>query len=152
MEEERFRKYYSDFKSRKIGELEINIAPTKNDIPFLEFAGFDETNRSFVIIFRLENENSKIAFEDDLIKIYVGMNTNKIAKIVVKNVDRHRIKEITVSFGTTLDEFNRKLLEAVNKAAPVEDRLRKLGNYDVVDRQLRETKDIFEKSSSSGSL
>lgn len=152
MEKDRFRKYYSDFKSRTIGELEINIAPTKNDIPFLEFAGFDETSRSFVVIFKLENENSKLGLEDDTLEIHVGMNTNKIAKIVVKNVDRNSLKAKTVSFETTLDKFGRELLEAVTKITPVEDRLRKIGNYDIIDRQLKETKDILEKRSASASL
>lgn len=152
MEKDRFRKYYSDFKSRKIGELEINIAPTKNDIPILEFAGFEEPNKRFVIGFKLENENSKIALEDDMLEIHVGMNTNKIAKIVVKNVDRNNIRAITVSFETTLDRFGQKLLEAVDRVSPIEDKLRKIGNYDIIDRQLKETKDIFQESSASAPL
>lgn len=149
MEEDRFKKYYSDFKSRKVGELEINIAPIKNDIPILEFAGFDELKRCFLIIFKLENENAKLALEDAMLEIYVGMNTNKIAKIVVKNVDRNNIRRITVSFETTLDKFGRELLENVNRISPIEDRLRKIGNYDIIDRQLKETKDIFQESSAS---
>jgi hypothetical protein len=152
MEADRLRKYYSRFESREIGDLVINIAPTKNDIPVLEVVGFDEPTRCFVISFKLENENSKLAFRDDILEIHVGMNTNKIAKIVVKNVDRSNIRAITLLFETTLDRFERELLKDVNSISPIEDRLRKIGNYDIIDRQLKETKDIFEESSASAPL
>jgi hypothetical protein len=147
MVEDRFRKYYSRFENRKIGELSVNIAPIKNDVPVLEFAGFDETKRCFVIIFKLENENSKMAFEDDNLEIHVGMNNNKISKIVVKNVDRNNLQSITVTIVTLIDRFGKGLLEDANNVVPIEERLRKIGNYDIIDRQLKETKDIFEKSS-----
>jgi hypothetical protein len=126
MEKERFEKYYTNFIYRPVGNLVINIAPLRNDIPVLEFVGIDELTKSFIINFKLENENLRKALEDDHIEIHQGANTGKIGKIKVKNVDKNKIRDIVVIIDTTIDKFRKDLFEEIDNLRLMEEKLKRM--------------------------
>ena len=144
---ERINKYYSAFINRNVENLVISIAPVKNDIPELRSAGLDPRDNSINIDFVVENEDTIPAFGDDLIEIHLGANSGKIARIKVKNA--RGIKDIIVQVETSVDKFMNDSFERITSAPSLKEKLKWLGKYDLIERQLRESKDIFQDFATS---
>jgi hypothetical protein len=142
MVSERINKYYSDFINRDIEGLVISISPVMNDIPELRSVGFCAKDGTFNIEFVVGGENTICAFSDERIEIYVGANSGKVGLVKVKNASN--LKDIIVQFEASIDEFKNKSFQEVRKALSLNEKLKYLGQYDLIERQLKESKDLFE--------
>jgi hypothetical protein len=141
---DRLEKYYQRFINREVGNLRIKIAPTLENIPNIKFVGYDNINKCFLIEFDIGEESKNITktFSDEHVEIYQGRLTEKIAKIIIK-VDEAAKQKIDVIITVSFDNFT-KIYEDYFRHGDLNKRLKRMGQYDIVERQLNESKDMLQ--------
>lgn len=147
MKKERIEKFYSDFLPRTVEGLKISIAPLRNDIPELRSVGFDRRDNSFNIDFETGNEASIQTFKDEFIEICNGANSGKISNITIFNANK--FDEIIVHFSSAVEKIIKDSEQKVIESASLKEKLKWVGRFDLIDRQLKESKDILETSLAS---
>jgi hypothetical protein len=140
---DRLAQYYKEFLDREVGELIITIAPVRNDIPRLIFVGHDEASNNYIINFDLLGEQLTRTFSYDRVEILQGSSSDKIGRIVIKDFPMsHRQNACTKFVQKAFDKFRESLTAGTGKPLDLVHELRRVGRFDIIDRQLKESKDL----------